>query len=102
MEKALEAWRTKQIRLQEQPALKRTPRSYKDSDLDTLGIDGKIIQYVSNGTGLRLKFVRSRRESSEEVDVQFLSRRCDAVFRSLGLVSCFSPLGACPKGLARL
>jgi len=73
-------WRPKPIRLrfsfglQEQAALKRTPR---------------------------LKFIRSRRESSVEVGVQNLSRCCVTVFGPMARVSCWSPIGARPGGLAR-
>ena len=48
---------------------------------------------------MRPKFIESRRQSSEKVDIQNLSWRCDAVFRSLDLVSCGNPLGVNPEGL---
>ena len=65
--------------IQKQPALKWTPSSHTESDMDALGMDGKIIWR---------RFQWSRWESSEKVDIQFLFRHCNAVFRSLGCVSC--------------
>ena len=41
-------------------------------------------QGASNGTILRPKFVRSRRESSKQVNVQNLSRCCDTIFWAVG------------------
>ena len=100
-------WRPKPIQLrvwfgvQEQSVLKRMPRSQTESGLDVLYMAGKIILRLLQWHRFQLKFIQSRWESSEEVDVQFLSRRCDAIFWSLGLVSCWSPLWARPGGLAR-
>src|SRR6185312_14301069 len=39
--------------IQEQPVLKRTPRSHTESDLGALYMVGKIIQDASNGTSPR-------------------------------------------------
>ena len=58
-------WRPKPIRLrfsfglQEQFALKRTPRLHKESDLDVLYMDGKIISSCFQWHRFRPKFIQS-------------------------------------------
>src|SRR5438132_10628445 len=51
---------------------------------------------ASNGTGPTSNFHLSQRESSKQVDVQNLSGCCPTIFWPVGLVSCWSPLGARP------
>ena len=100
-------WRPKPIRLrfsfgqQEQPTLKWMPRSHTESDLDILYMVGKIISRHFQWNQFQVQIIAESTGIVRTIDIQNLIRRCDAVFRSLGLISCWNPLGVRPWGLAR-
>jgi hypothetical protein len=48
--------------------------------VDVLYMARNIISSASSGTGSRTKFIRIRRESFEQVDIQNLFRCCDVSF----------------------
>ena len=58
----------------------------------------RYFQEASNGTGFKPKLIRSRQESSEQFDVQNLSRCCDAVFWSFGPCIVSGPIRGASRG----
>jgi hypothetical protein len=55
-------------------------------------------QEASNGTSFRPKFIRSRRKSSAQVDIQNLFWCCNAVFWSFGPCIVSGPIRGASKG----
>jgi len=100
-------WRPKPIQLrvwsgvQEQSVLKWKPRSQMELDFDVLYMDGKLISRRFQWHKFLVKIHPESMRIIRVFDVHFLSRRCDAVYRSLGLVSCWSALGSCSRCLVR-
>jgi hypothetical protein len=74
--KAIQVW--VQFGVQEQCAIKRTPRSIRSRFWTFYIWLEAQFHRASNGTGLMSKFVLSQRESSKQVDVQNLPRCCVA------------------------
>jgi hypothetical protein len=102
-----DTWRpnTTQLRVhlgvQEQCALDCKHRPYMESDFNIPHMVGKICSRASNGTEPTTKLCLSQRESSNQVDVQNLSRCCVTIFWAVGLCIVLEPIRGASKGLAR-
>jgi hypothetical protein len=73
-----------QFGVQEQCAIRRTPKSHTESVLDILLCLEAKFHRVSNGTSLMPKFHQSQRESLKVVDVQNLLGCCANTFWAVG------------------